>query len=281
MPVVHDLAGVGQNFHDHFSTDITWQLNGAHSYDKYKKLRWKAVPRCSTRCSAPDRCRRTSSRAAPSGGVTGPRRRRICNSISSPAPGWRRASARCPAAMAPPATSIMCGRVRAASVQLRSANPADPPVIDPNSFAEPYDLDRHIDGIKIIQEIGRSRALCPLRRARAFPGRCLQYRADYEAVARANARSSYHPVGTCKMGLDALAVVDADLRCAASTPCACAIARSCRRSFRRIPTPRPWRSPKRPRTHPGQPVMPGTQLLRHRLGLSLAASRSRGLQRDE
>ena len=40
--VVHDLPGVGENLHDHFSTDITWQLNGPHSYDKYKKLHWQA-----------------------------------------------------------------------------------------------------------------------------------------------------------------------------------------------------------------------------------------------
>ena len=32
---------VGQNLHDHFSTDIVWELNGPHSYDKYKKLHWK------------------------------------------------------------------------------------------------------------------------------------------------------------------------------------------------------------------------------------------------
>ena len=35
---------------------------------------------------------------------------------------------------------------------------------------------------------------------------------DYEDIARANARSSYHPVGACKMGVDAMAVVDAQLR---------------------------------------------------------------------
>ena len=42
VAVVHDLPGVGQNFHDHFSTDVTWILNGPHSYDKYKKRHWQA-----------------------------------------------------------------------------------------------------------------------------------------------------------------------------------------------------------------------------------------------
>ncbi|MFO0005650.1 MAG: GMC family oxidoreductase N-terminal domain-containing protein, partial [bacterium] len=41
LPVVHDLPGVGENFHDHFSTDVTWVLNGPYSYDKYKKAHWK------------------------------------------------------------------------------------------------------------------------------------------------------------------------------------------------------------------------------------------------
>ena len=41
VAVSHDLPGVGQNLHDHFSVDITWQLNGPHSYDKYKKLHWR------------------------------------------------------------------------------------------------------------------------------------------------------------------------------------------------------------------------------------------------
>ena len=41
-----------------------------------------------------------------------------------------------------------------------------------------------------------------------FPGPACKTQKDYEDVARANARSSYHPVGTCKMGRDAMAVVD-------------------------------------------------------------------------
>jgi choline dehydrogenase len=98
------------------------------------------------------------------------------------------------------------------TVTLRSSNPLDSPIIDPNSFAEPYDLDRHIDGIKITQEVGRSRAMQKFVRSEYFPGPACRTRKDYEAAARANARSSYHPVGTCKMGNDALSVVDPALR---------------------------------------------------------------------
>jgi choline dehydrogenase-like flavoprotein len=97
-------------------------------------------------------------------------------------------------------------------IRLRSSNPADAPLIDPNSFAEPYDLERHIDGIKITQEVGRSRAMKRFIAAEHFPGPGVKTKDDYIACARANARSSYHPVGTCKMGRDDMAVVDTQLR---------------------------------------------------------------------
>jgi choline dehydrogenase len=98
------------------------------------------------------------------------------------------------------------------SVTLRSNNPADAPLIDPNSFAEPYDLDRHIDGIKVTQEVGQTRAMRKFIDREHFPGPSCKTRKDYEAAARANARSSYHPVGTCKMGSDKMAVVDTSMR---------------------------------------------------------------------
>src|SRR6185436_7798345 len=43
ITVNNDLPGVGQNLQDHMASDIVWQLNGPHSYDKYKKLHWQAV----------------------------------------------------------------------------------------------------------------------------------------------------------------------------------------------------------------------------------------------
>jgi choline dehydrogenase-like flavoprotein len=45
-----------------------------------------------------------------------------------------------------------------------------------------------------------------------FPGPACKTKKDYEDMARANARSSYHPVGTCKMGLDEMTVVDTQLK---------------------------------------------------------------------
>ena len=99
------------------------------------------------------------------------------------------------------------------TVRLRTGNPADAPLINPNSFAEAYDLERHIDGIKITQEIGNSAAMRRFVAAEHFPGPAIKTKAEYEATARANARSSYHPVGACKMGRDSMAVVDPRTTC--------------------------------------------------------------------
>ena len=98
------------------------------------------------------------------------------------------------------------------AVTLRSADPFAAPVIDPNSFAEPYDLERHIDAIKITQEVGHSRSMKRYVTSEHFPGPACKTKKDYEDMARANARSSYHPVGTCKMGRDEMAVVDPLMR---------------------------------------------------------------------
>ena len=100
------------------------------------------------------------------------------------------------------------------SVTLQSNNPADAPIIDPNSFAEPYDLERHIEAIKITQEVGRSRSMRRFVAAEHFPGTACETKQDYIEMSRASARSSYHPVGTCKMGgvRDEMAVVDTQCR---------------------------------------------------------------------
>ena len=212
VSVVHDLAGVGQNFHDHFSTDVIWVLNGAHSYDKYKKKYWQAWAGLQYVMFG-----------------TGPV---ASNIVEAGAFWWSDRKENTPdlqfhflagagveegVGTVPGGNGATCNsyhlRPRSrGSVKLRSSNPADAPLIDPNSFAEPYDLERHIDGIKITQEVGRSRAMQKFVSAEHFPGPGVKTKQDYEAAARGNARSSYHPVGTCKMGSDDMAVVDPTLR---------------------------------------------------------------------
>jgi choline dehydrogenase-like flavoprotein len=212
VAVTDDLAGVGQNFHDHFSTDVVWQLNGAHSYDKYKKPHWAALAGLQYLMFR-----------------TGPV---ASNIVEAGAFWWGDRTEKTPdlqfhflagagveegVGTVPGGNGATCNsyhtRPRSrGSVTLRSNKLDDAPIIDPNSFAEPYDLERHIDGIKITQEIGRAKSFAKYVEREHFPGANCKTKQDYIEVARANARSSYHPVGTCKLGTDDMAVVDLDLR---------------------------------------------------------------------
>ena len=212
VPVAFNLPGVGQNLHDHFSTDVVWQLNGAHSYDKYKRLHWQAVAGL----------RYLMFRDGPI----------ASNIVEAGGFWWNDRAERTPdlqfhflagagveegVGTVPGGNGATCNVYQTrpksrGAVTLRSGDPADAPDVDPNSFAEASDLDCHIAGIKLVQEIGSTRSFARFVEREHFPGAGPKSRADYEAVARANARSSYHPVGTCKMGADEMSVVDTALR---------------------------------------------------------------------
>ncbi len=98
------------------------------------------------------------------------------------------------------------------TVRLASADPADAPLIDPNYWSEPEDRDRAIEGLKIAREIMRQPALAPFLKAERLPGPEAVSDADLVAYACANAKTQHHPVGACRMGTDAMAVVDPRLR---------------------------------------------------------------------
>jgi choline dehydrogenase len=97
-------------------------------------------------------------------------------------------------------------------ISLRSARPEDPPRIVANYLTAAADLPRLIEGVKLSREILAAAPFDPYRGDEIFPGP--QARADDEiaAVIRRKAETIYHPVGTCRMGADADAVVDAELR---------------------------------------------------------------------
>ena len=97
-------------------------------------------------------------------------------------------------------------------VFLRSADPLAAPAIDPRYFSEDADLRLLIDGVRLCQEIGRSKLLTRCRGAPLTP---LADCEDDEALRRELPRrcgTVFHPVGTCRMGAGADAVVDASLR---------------------------------------------------------------------
>jgi len=91
---------------------------------------------------------------------------------------------------------------------LQSANPDDPPLIDPNYFAEDFDIDVIVEGVKIARKIINSSAFDAYRGDEYLPGSDVQSDDDIREFIRNWAQNIYHPVGTCKMGNDPMAVVN-------------------------------------------------------------------------
>ena len=97
-------------------------------------------------------------------------------------------------------------------IRLASANPLEPPVLDPNYLAADYDLKVLIAGLRQGRDILAAQAFKPWLGEERLPGPAVQSNAALEDFIRATAETEYHPVGTCRMGSDPMAVVDEKLR---------------------------------------------------------------------
>jgi choline dehydrogenase len=97
-------------------------------------------------------------------------------------------------------------------IRLGSIDPLHPPVIDPRYLASGYDLKILIEGIRRGREILAAPAFRDWLGKERIPGPAAESDGALEEFIRASAETEYHPVGTCKMGSDAMAVVDERLR---------------------------------------------------------------------
>ena len=97
-------------------------------------------------------------------------------------------------------------------LELRSADPTDPPRIDPNYLAAPEDMAVLVEGVKLARRILGSSTFARYRGAEHLPGEAVRTDEDIKAFIRTYVQNIYHPVGTCKMGNDPAAVVDHRLR---------------------------------------------------------------------
>ena len=95
---------------------------------------------------------------------------------------------------------------------LRSADPRDPPLIRPNHLSAPGDLIVLREGVKRLREVFAQAPFDAFRGAELSPGPDVRTDAEIEHYIRRTAESSYHCVGTCRMGADDASVVDARLR---------------------------------------------------------------------
>lgn len=97
-------------------------------------------------------------------------------------------------------------------VFLNSADPMAAPAIDPGFLSDPRDLETTIKGAKITRRILQTKPLAEYCQQELFGIRDGMDDMEWESHIRARADTIYHPVSTCKMGIDDMAVVDPQLR---------------------------------------------------------------------
>jgi choline dehydrogenase len=100
------------------------------------------------------------------------------------------------------------------TVTLRSSDPREPPAIDPRYLTDPsgQDVQTLLYGVRLARRLLAQEPIAHFVAEEMLPG--ASARTDDQLVAHLRARSQtlYHPVGTCRMGSDPLAVVDTELR---------------------------------------------------------------------
>ncbi|MBV8165831.1 MAG: GMC family oxidoreductase N-terminal domain-containing protein, partial [Alphaproteobacteria bacterium] len=97
-------------------------------------------------------------------------------------------------------------------ITLKSPNPADAPAMRPNYLATPTDQQCLVDGLKLCRRVLQQAPLSNFVESEYLPGPAVQTDAEWLEHARQTGGTVFHPTSTCKMGIDALAVVDPELR---------------------------------------------------------------------
>jgi len=211
IAVVHDLPGVGRNLAEHPNVINEYDLKDDLGLTRHLRLdralraawRWRRHgdgPFAQTGTLA-----NVFARTLP--GLDRPDVQLMCLPLSGDARLWLPGQRPFPARL-----SARCGFLHPrsrGSVTLRSAEPRDPPRIRFNLLAEPEDLAGMVRALELSREIHAASPLRELIAREVRPGPAADDLADY---IRRNAGIRSHPVGTCRMGLDADAVVDPQLR---------------------------------------------------------------------
>lgn len=106
-------------------------------------------------------------------------------------------------------TGYVCRTVSQGAVTLASASPFDRPLVDPNYFSDPIDIDTHVEFIRFHDRLARHPVFDDVRSNVFGPG------SDREAIiaaTREEASTTWHQTSTCRMGVDPAAVVGPDLK---------------------------------------------------------------------
>jgi choline dehydrogenase len=97
-------------------------------------------------------------------------------------------------------------------VHLNSADPTVQPRIDPNYLADPRDAATLLAGIRAVRRLVQMPSLKDLVVRETRPGPEVQTEQQITDYIRLTTATTWHVVGSCKMGSDEMAVVDSELR---------------------------------------------------------------------
>ncbi|MEQ8395765.1 choline dehydrogenase [Thalassobaculum sp.] len=212
IPVAHDLPGVGEGLQDHYAIRVVHQVTKPITLNErargprlwWEIARWLATGggllafspahvgafvRSHPELELPD-LQFVFTPASYSDGVVGQLQRKPGMTVGV----WQ---------MRPDSR----GYVRA-----RSADPDDPPAIQPNYLTAETDRRAVIDGLRWARRLLAGSVLEPYRGPETLPGPQVQSDDELLGYARAKGATVYHAVGTCRMGSDPRAVVSPDLR---------------------------------------------------------------------
>ncbi|HEV8032325.1 MAG TPA: GMC family oxidoreductase N-terminal domain-containing protein [Stellaceae bacterium] len=212
VPVLHDLPGVGANLNDHYVVRISHRVRGAETINQLARgarlmreaLKFATVGNGALTfgvTSAMVFCHSREGLAAPD--------LQLLFTPASYAQGVFRQLER------QPGMTVAVCPVRPESrgtIMAQSPDPTVYPAIRPNYLSAPSDLRVLIAGIHHTRRIFAQPAIGPYTVEETVPGPDVQSDEQFAEFARSNGTNVFHPVGTCKMGTDPMAVVDPRLR---------------------------------------------------------------------
>ncbi len=212
IPISAELPGVGENLQDHLNARVVGQIVGTPTLNETSKslprqalagLSWILARRGPLMMGAGPLGLFVRTREGPA--TPDVQYHFMAGSLDRPG--------------APmhdfPGASIACVPCRPESrgwIRIRSADPADPPRIQPNYLATENDRTTLIEGLRIARRLFQTAAMRPFFAREAMPGPAIQTDEQWLAYIREKAGTGFHASGTCRMGSDPMAVVDPELR---------------------------------------------------------------------
>jgi choline dehydrogenase len=207
-----DVAGVGANYHDHPAVIVALEMRDTTSYG----LSWRTLPRALWNIAEYALARRgpLASNVFESTAF-------IRSGTAADRPDVQIAFQ--PARRNPHAFPLPLGHGFAMSVvnlyprsrgevRLASSDARVAPRVNPNLLADPGDGAPLLQGLKLVRKLCDAPAFAPYGATEVRPGRAVRSDAELQKYLREATATVHHPVGSCRMGSDAEAVVDPALR---------------------------------------------------------------------